>query len=94
MRGSIHSVPDVLFAAKCNPANGAGKVPAPAAAFKRDADWMRILSILVDEHHGPLAVWTLNCIARDQIIPGGVFDSNVDRIEVMSASHTWGTFFG
>jgi len=86
MRGSICSVPDVLFAAECNHANGSGKVPAPAAAFERDADRMRILSILVDEQQGPLAVWTPNCIARDQIIPGGVFDSDIDGIEVMSAA--------
>lgn len=57
-----------------------------AAVFKGDSNGMRILSILVDEQQGPLAVRAPHGIARDQIIPGGVFDSDIDGIEMMSAA--------
>src|SRR5208283_4703367 len=84
--GGVRSVPDVLFAAKCDHANCAGKVPGPAAAFKGDSNGMRRLSIFIDEQQGPLAVWPPNGIARDKSIPGGVFDSDIGGIEVMGSA--------
>jgi hypothetical protein len=57
-------VPNVLFAAKCDHANCAGKMSGPATAFKGDSNGTRIISIFVDEQQGSMAVWAPNGIAR------------------------------
>lgn len=84
--GGIRSVPNVLFAAEADHANGAAEASGFATAFKRDANGMRMISIFVDEQQRPLAVRAPNGIARDEGIPGGIFDSAIDGIEVMSAA--------
>jgi hypothetical protein len=86
MSGRVRAVPHILFAAKCDHANCAGKMSGRAIAFKGDSNRMRILSIFIDEQQGPLAVWAPNGIARDQIIPSGVFDSDIDGVKVMHAA--------
>jgi len=82
----VRPVPNVLFAAKCDHANCAGKMSGPATAFKDDSNGMCIISIFVDEQQGPMAVGAPNSIARDRSIPGGVFDSDIDGIKVMGAA--------
>src|SRR5215467_8597639 len=44
---------------------------------------MRIISIFIDEQRSPLAVWAPNGIARDKGVSSGVFDSDIDGMEVM-----------
>jgi hypothetical protein len=86
MGAGVFAVPNVLFAAKCDHANCAGKMSGPATVFKDYSNEMRIISVFVDEQQGPMAVRAPNGIARDESISGGVFDSDIGRIEVMDAA--------
>ena len=83
MGGRVRAVPNILFTAKCHHANCPGKMSGLATAFKGDSNGVGILSVFVDKQQGPLAVRAANGLARDQIIPGWVFDSDIDGIEAM-----------
>jgi len=66
-------MPLILLAPKRNHVHWAGKTANPVArVLKFDAYRMRILLIFVDQHQGPLAIRTVQCICRYQNMTGGV----------------------